>query len=217
MGRTIHLMHLFSDDNKFTRNMFDLKKELLWIEAIYSDIVESTNERRDGYQFSMDDEIIENSNDTIEDIERFIDDSYVKMLEQKNEEKDNEISVLKEELFNVYEVQEQVLMDSYGLPLQFVEEEKQEEDDSNRYKDCHVRLCYELYLEAFERDIINERKTKNFGRLRLSLKGLRIKNIKPFLVSTKHLFKKKSQKNKKNRALNNQNYSHELMLTHQHL
>ena len=197
--------------------MFDLEKELLWIEAIYSDIVESTNERRDGYQFSIDDEIIEDSNDTIEDIERFIDDSYVKMLEQKNEEKDNEISVLKEELFNVYEVQEQVLMDSYGLPLQFVEEEKQEEDDSNRYKDCHVRLCYELYLEAFERDIINERKTKNFGRLRLSLKGLRIKNIKPFLVSTKHLFKKKSQKNKKNRALNNQNYSHELMLTHQHL
>ena len=197
--------------------MFDLEKELLWLEANYSDIVEGISEDRNGYQVSMEDKVIEDCNVSIEDIERFIDDSYLKMLEKKNIEKDFEICVLKEELSNAYEMQDQMLIDSHGLPLQFVEDDKVEEEDINRYKDCHVRLCYELYLDAYQRDVTKERKNTNFGRLRLNLKGLKIKNLKPILVSTKHLFKKKSSKTKKSRKSINQNSSDELMFTYQQI
>ena len=197
--------------------MFDLEKELLWLEANYSDIVEGISEDRNGYQVSMEDKVIEDCNVSIEDIERFIDDSYLKMLEKKNIEKDFEICVLKEELSNAYEMQDQMLIDSHGLPLQFVEDDKVEEEDINRYKDCHVRLCYELYLDAYQRDVTKERKNTNFGRLRLNLKGLKIKNLKPILVSTKHLFKKKSSKTKKSRKSINQNPSDELMFTYQQI
>ena len=197
--------------------MFDLEKELLWLEANYSDIVEGISEDRNGYQVSMEDKVIEDCNVSIEDIERFIDDSYLKMLEKKNIEKDFEICVLKEELSNAYEIQDQMLIDSHGLPLQFVEDDKVEEEDINRYKDCHVRLCYELYLDAYQRDVTKERKNTNFGRLRLNLKGLKIKNLKPILVSTKHLFKKKSSKTKKSRKSINQNSSDELMFTYQQI
>ena len=197
--------------------MFDLEKELLWLEANYSDIVERISEDQNGYQVSMEDKVIEDCNVSIEDIERFIDDSYLKMLEKKNIEKDFEICVLKEELSNAYEMQDQMLIDSHGLPLQFVEDDKVEEEDINRYKDCHVRLCYELYLDAYQRDVTKERKNTNFGRLRLNLKGLKIKNLKPILVSTKHLFKKKSSKTKKSRKSINQNPSDELMFTYQQI
>ena len=200
-----------------TSHMFDLEKELLWLEATYSDIVEGISEERNGYQVSMEGEIIEDSNVSIEDIERFIDDSYMEMLEKKNVEKDFEISVLKEELCNAYEVQDQMLIDSHGLPLQFVEDDKLEEEEINRYKDCHVRLCYELYLNAYQKDVTKEGKVKSFGRLRLNLKGLKIKNLKPLLVSTKHLFKKKSSKTKKSRKPINHNLSNELMLTYQQI
>ena len=200
-----------------TSHMFDLEKELLWLEANYSDIVEGISEDRNGYQVSMEDKVIEDCNVSIEDIERFIDDSYLKMLEKKNIEKDFEICVLKEELSNAYEMQDQMLIDSHGLPLQFVEDDKVEEEDINRYKDCHVRLCYELYLDAYQRDVTKERKNTNFGRLRLNLKGLKIKNLKPILVSTKHLFKKKSSKTKKSRKSINQNPSDELMFTYQQI
>ena len=180
----------------------------------------NTNNNEDGYQSVMEDTITDDTNDTIENIERFIDDSYVAMLEQKNAEKDFEISFLIEELSNAYEVQDQVIMDSYALPLQFVEndkkEEAKEEEEVNKYKDCHVRLCYELYLEAYERDRKNEKKEKNFGLLRFNLKGLKIKNIKPLLASTKHLFKKKTEKINKIRKLNNYNPTMERMLTDQH-
>ena len=197
--------------------MFDLEKELLWLEANYSDIVERISEDQNGYQVSMEDKVIEDCNVSIEDIERFIDDSYLKMLEKKNIEKDFEICVLKEELSNAYEMQDQMLIGSHGLPLQFVEDDKVEEEDINRYKDCHVRLCYELYLDAYQRDVTKERKNTNFGRLRLNLKGLKIKNLKPILVSTKHLFKKKSSKTKKSRKSINQNPSDELMFTYQQI
>jgi len=197
--------------------MFDLEKELLWLEANYSDIVERISEDQNGYQVSMEDKVIEDCNVSIEDIERFIDDSYLKMLEKKNIEKDFEICFLKEELSNAYEMQDQMLIDSHGLPLQFVEDDKVEEEDINRYKDCHVRLCYELYLDAYQRDVTKERKNTNFGRLRLNLKGLKIKNLKPILVSTKHLFKKKSSKTKKSRKSINQNPSDELMFTYQQI
>ena len=198
--------------------MFDLDKELSWIDNKYSEIVESANKNGDGYQTVIEDSISDDTNDTIENIERFIDDSYVAMLEQKNMEKDFEISFLIEELSNAYEVQDQVIMDSYALPLQFVENDKEEEskEEVNKYKDCHVRLCYELYLEAYERDRKNEKKEKNFGRLRFNLKGLKIKNIKPLLASTKHLFKKKTEKINKIRKLNNYNPTLERMLTDQH-
>ena len=204
-----------------TNIMFDLEKELSWIDNKYSEIVESANNNEDGYQSVMEDTITDDTNDTIENIERFIDDSYVAMLEQKNAEKDFEISFLIEELSNAYEVQDQVIMDSYALPLQFVEndkkeEAKEEEEEVNKYKDCHVRLCYELYLEAYERDRKNEKKEKNFGLLRFNLKGLKIKNIKPLLASTKHLFKKKTEKINKIRKLNNYNPTMERMLTDQH-
>ena len=203
-----------------TNIMFDLEKELSWIDNKYSEIVESANNNEDGYQSVMEDTITDDTNDTIENIERFIDDSYVAMLEQKNAEKDFEISFLIEELSNAYEVQDQVIMDSYALPLQFVEndkkEEAKEEEEVNKYKDCHVRLCYELYLEAYERDRKNEKKEKNFGILRFNLKGLKIKNIKPLLASTKHLFKKKTEKINKIRKLNNYNPTMERMLTDQH-
>ena len=202
-----------------TNIMFDLEKELSWIDNKYSEIVESANNNEDGYQSVMEDTITDDTNDTIENIERFIDDSYVAMLEQKNAEKDFEISFLIEELSNAYEVQDQVIMDSYALPLQFVENDKKEEskeEDVNKYKDCHVRLCYELYLEAYERDRKNEKKEKNFGLLRFNLKGLKIKNIKPLLASTKHLFKKKTEKINKIRKLNNYNPTMERMLTDQH-
>ena len=82
--------------------MFDLEKELLWLEANYSDIVEGISEDRNGYQVLMEDKVIEDCNVSIEDIERFIDDSYLKMLEKKNIEKDFEICFLKEELSNAY-------------------------------------------------------------------------------------------------------------------
>ena len=200
-----------------TSNMIDLEKELLWLEAKYSDIVEGISEEINGYQPSMEDEDIENSNVSIEDIERFIDDSYLNMLEKKNIEKDFEICILKEELSHAYEVQDQMLIDSHGLPLQFVEDDKVEEEDINKYKDCHVRLCYELYLDAYQRDVTKQRKDKNFGRLRLNLKGLKIMNLKPLLVSTKYLFKKKSSKTKKSRNPINQNSSNELMLTYQQI
>ena len=72
--------------------MFDLEKELSWIDNKYSEIVESANNTEDGYQSVMEDTITDDTNDTIENIERFIDDSYVAMLEQKNAEKDFEIS-----------------------------------------------------------------------------------------------------------------------------
>ena len=197
--------------------MFDLEKELLWLEANYSDIVEGISEVQNGYQVSIEDKVIEDCNVSIEDIERFIDDSYLKMLEKKNIEKDFEICILKEELSNAYEMQDQMLIDSHGLPLQFVEDDKVEEEDINRYKDCHVRLCYELYLDAYQRDVTKERKNTNFGRLRLNLKGLKIKNLKPILVSTKHLFKKKISKTKKSRKSINQNPSDELMFTYQQI
>lgn len=197
--------------------MFDLEKELLWLEANYSDIVEGIIEDRNGYQVSMEDKVIEDCNVSIEDIERFIDDSYLEMLEKKNIEKDFEICVLKEELSYAYEVQDKMLIDSHELPLQFVEDDKVEEEDINRYKDCHVRLCYELYLDAYQRDVTKEKKNTNFGRLRLNLKGLKIKNLKPILVSTKHLFKKKSSKTKKSRKSINQNLSDEFMFTYQQI
>ena len=197
--------------------MFDLEKELLWLEANYSDIVEGIIEDRNGYQVSMEDKVIEDCNVSIEDIERFIDDSYLEMLEMKNIEKDFEICVLKEELSYAYEVQDKMLIDSHELPLQFVEDDKVEEEDINRYKDCHVRLCYELYLDAYQRDVTKEKKNTNFGRLRLNLKGLKIKNLKPILVSTKHLFKKKSSKTKKSRKSINQNLSDEFMFTYQQI
>ena len=197
--------------------MFDLEKELLWLEANYSDIVEGISEDRNGYQVSMEDKVIEDCNVSIEDIERFIDDSYLEMLEKKNIEKDFEICVLKEELSYAYEVQDKMLIDSHELPLQFVEDDKVEEEDINRYKDCHIRLCYELYLDAYQRDVTKEKKNTNFGRLRLNLKGLKIKNLKPILVSTKHLFKKKSSKTKKSRKSINQNLSDEFMFTYQQI
>ena len=197
--------------------MFDLEKELLWLEANYSDIVEGIIEDRNGYQVSMEDKVIEDCNVSIEDIERFIDDSYLEMLEKKNIEKDFEICVLKEELSYAYEVQDKMLIDSHELPLQFVEDDKVEEEDINRYKDCHVRLCYELYLDAYQRDVTKEKKNTNFGRLRLNLKGLKIKNLKPILVSTKHLFKKKSSKTKKSIKSINQNLSDEFMFTYQQI
>ena len=197
--------------------MFDLEKELLWLEANYSDIVEGIIEDRNGYQVSMEDKVIEDCNVSIEDIERFIDDSYLEMLEKKNIEKDFEICVLKEELSYAYEVQDKMLIDSHELPLQFVEDDKVEEEDINRYKDCHIRLCYELYLDAYQRDVTKEKKNTNFGRLRLNLKGLKIKNLKPILVSTKHLFKKKSSKTKKSRKPINQNLSDEFMFTYQQI
>ena len=197
--------------------MFDLEKELLWLEANYSDIVEGIIEDRNGYQVSMEDKVIEDCNVSIEDIERFIDDSYLEMLEKKNIEKDFEICVLKEELSYAYEVQDKMLIDSHELPLQFVEDDKVEEEDINRYKDCHIRLCYELYLDAYQRDVTKEKKNTNFGRLRLNLKGLKIKNLKPILVSTKHLFKKKSSKTKKSRKSINQNLSDEFMFTYQQI
>ena len=116
-----------------SNKMFDLDKELSWIDNKYSEIVESANKNGDGYQTVIEDSISDDTNDTIENIERFIDDSYVAMLEQKNEEKDFEISFLIEELSNAYEVQDQVIMDSYALPLQFVENDKEEESKENDY------------------------------------------------------------------------------------
>ena len=197
--------------------MLDIEKELLWIEGKYAEIVEGTRDDTEGYQCLMEDKNFNDGIDTIEDIERFIDDSYMKMLEQKNEDKEVEISILKKELSSAYEVQDQVLMDSYALPLKFVKEDNEEDVDANKYAECHTRLCYELYLEAYNRDLKYDKKGKSFGILRLNFHGLKMKNIKPLLVSTKHLFKKKkSTKMNKNNILNNYDTTKQLMLTENH-
>ena len=175
----------------------DLEKELLWIERKYVDITEHIDVEEGTAGENLTEE--ECSNDTIEDIERFIDDSYMNMLQECNERKDNEIFSLKKELIDAYEVQHQVLLDSYALPIQFEEEEII--DRRKKYEECHTRLCYELYLGAFENDLKKEEKGDSLisGLLCLNMNGLKKKNIKPFLFSTRHLFRRKSSKLSKHR------------------
>ena len=153
----------------------DLEKELLWIERKYVDITEhiDVEEGTAGKNHTEED----CSNDTIEDIERFIDDSYMNMLQKCNERKDNEIFSLKKELIDAYEVQHQVLLDSYALPIQFEEEEII--DRCKKYEEYHTRLCYEIYLGAFENDLKKEEKGDSLisGLLCLNMNGLKTKNI----------------------------------------
>ena len=181
----------------------DLEKELLWIENKCMEITE----QKDVEEGRICENFIEDkcSNDTIADIERFIDDSYMSMLQQCNERKDNEIFSLRNELIDAYEVQHQVLLDSYALPIQFEEEEGIV--DNKNYEECHTRLCYELYLGAFEKDLKKEEKGNSLisGLLCLNMNGLKTKNIKPFLFSTRHLFKRSSSKIRKHSNSNESN------------
>jgi hypothetical protein len=126
------------------------------------------------------------------------------MLQQCNEQKENEIFSLKKDLVDAYEVQHQVLLDSYALPIEF---EVEERVANKNYDECHTRLCYELYLGAFENNLKKEEKEDSLisGLLCLNMNGIKTKNIKPFLFSTRHLFKRSSSKLRKHTNSNESN------------
>ena len=95
------------------------EEELQWIERQYTEINAIKTNADNIHEMCEEDN--DDSNDTITEIQQFIDDSYTKMLLEVNEQKEREICRLKRELIDAFEVQHQVLMDSYGLPLQFEE------------------------------------------------------------------------------------------------
>ena len=172
------------------------EEELQWIERQYTEINAIKTNADNIHEMCEEDN--DDSNDTIAEIQQFIDDSYTKMLLEVNEQKEREICRLKRELIDAYEVQHQVLMDSYGLPLQF-----EEGSDEKNYDECHTRLCYELYLDAFKNNLEDTKKENGLSSLLcLGIHGLKRKNIKPFFYSTKHLFKRKSSKIRNKRILN---------------
>ena len=104
---------------KEKNSTIDWEEELQWIEHQYTEI-NAINTNADNIH-EMCEEDNDSNNDTIAEIQQFIDDSYTKMLLEVNEQKEREICRLKRELIDAFEAQHQVLMDSYGLPLQFEE------------------------------------------------------------------------------------------------
>ena len=128
------------------KDTLDLEKELIWIEGKYNEATSNSDETDGANKASNKDK---NSNHTIADIEHFIDDSYLQILAQSNEQKDLEILSLHEELSHAYEVQSHIVMESAGLKHQLEELKR----DSQEY---HLRLCDNVEAEVDEDDLKNQ-------------------------------------------------------------
>ena len=176
-------------------NSLDLDLELSWIDHKLHEISDIDGHVSDVSQNRADDK--ESVAETILDIERFIDDSYQSMLIQVNELKDEQINLLKKQLMDAHEIQNQIALQSLEL------EPSKKKELAKNYDECHTRLCYELYLQAFQNDLKKNKKEVGVtGLLYLTMDGLKKKAIKPIFYSTKHLFKRK---NSRTRSLKNMN------------
>ena len=176
-------------------NSLDLDLELSWIDHKLHEISDIDDHVSDVRQNRTDDK--ESTTDSILDIERFIDDSYQSMLLQVNDLKDEQINLLKKQLIDAHDNQNQIALQSLEL------EPSKKKELTKNYDECHTRLCYELYLQAFQNDLKeNKREVGVTGRLYLTIDGLKKKAIKPIFYSTKHLFRRK---NSRIRSLKNMN------------
>ena len=176
----------------------DLDLELSWIDYKLHEISDIDGHVSDVSQNRTDDK--DSVTETILDIERFIDDSYQSMLLQVNELKDKQINFLKKQLIDAHEIQNQITLQSLEL------EPSKKKELTKNYDECHTRLCYELYLQAFQNDLkTNKKEVGVTGLLYLTMDGLKKKAIKPIFYSTKHLFKRKNSRTRSLKDMNDYN------------